>query len=724
MSASRKKGIAPRVLRILSDDFGSDEYSDDSDFSPNGAGKGPRATALKRNTSETSAESVPYAEDFESEAEVLASTVDLQSTMDSVASPPVRKATAPRPGVRPLDLSSLEQPLRRMESAPVDSKGRSRSLYLRRRPTSQRSTGSEETLHSHQSHASDAAGSTPRQQLQLLDKGLFGGHSPWSRRSPPVGRRRGSGSSSSPKDRAEGEGGRSLRRRPRRWKLGNKLGEGSFGSVYVGIDEDTGSLMAVKVLRLPEELRDETRTRLSTLASPDPLGLGAEEKDACESLKSSGSHLSNSGSSENAASVDGIKSLVNEVELMKGLDHPHVVRYLGAELDWEARSVYIFQEWVPGGSVEALLRKFGPLSAAVCRRYTRQVLSGLQYLHDNAIIHRDIKGANILVDDAGRVRLSDFGCSKRESVAKKDLKIRTSVTGKSLRGTPFFMAPEVLGRQSYGRRADVWSVGGLTLQMATGHPPWSGLGLKTIPALYFHVCNTAEPPPMPEELPPAMEDFLLRCFERDALQRPTAAELLEHPWMDSAYDDLAAEDRLRARTAPPRRRERRRGPSDGAAEELTPTASNVKHRLRRWQSAGTPTARPSPSPEALNSPNPSPGHNPSPSLSPRAPLPGWAEEARRRRSPRSRAASPKRAARGENPFGGRSRANSPKRGAPGENAFGGRQRAAQDGAAPEAAQAKGEQEVRVFAEAVDECGGRRGRERPFEVHTVQSKLDP
>lgn len=89
-------------------------------------------------------------------------------------------------------------------------------------------------------------------------------------------------------------------------------------------------------------------------------------------------------------------SYAKEIEVMRSLNHENIVRYLGIQL--EENFLNIFLEYVPGGSISTLLGKFGKFPEAVIRVYTKQILSGLAYLHANRIVHRDIKGANILVD--------------------------------------------------------------------------------------------------------------------------------------------------------------------------------------------------------------------------------------------------------------------------------------------------------------------------------------
>ena len=126
------------------------------------------------------------------------------------------------------------------------------------------------------------------------------------------------------------------------------------------------------------------------------------------------------------------------------------------------------------------------------RKYVAQLLVGLKYLHEQRVIHRDIKAANILVDDRGTIKLADFGSSKR-----LDSMGMINNGNLSLRGTPYFMAPEVFLQIGHGQKADIWSVGCTILQMVTGQPPWKNLRLGTPAALMFHIANAQSPPPMP-----------------------------------------------------------------------------------------------------------------------------------------------------------------------------------------------------------------------------------
>lgn len=260
-----------------------------------------------------------------------------------------------------------------------------------------------------------------------------------------------------------------------RWKKGELLGVGAFGKVFLGLNLDSGELMAVKVI---------------------PVTSGPDGDEHTEEL-------------------------IREISLMKVLFNEHIVRYIGTERD-EAH-LYIFLEYVPGGSIASVVHKFGKFQEALVRAYTRQILVGLAYLHEHQIMHRDIKGANILISNDGVVKLADFGASK------KITEMMTQNDCMSLKGTPYWMAPEVIMQTGHGRSADIWSVGCTVIEMITGKPPFSEFPTQV--SVLFHIANTQDPPTIPEGVTEDCQDFLLLCFQRNPKERPTAATLLKHPFV-------------------------------------------------------------------------------------------------------------------------------------------------------------------------------------------------
>jgi mitogen-activated protein kinase kinase kinase len=132
----------------------------------------------------------------------------------------------------------------------------------------------------------------------------------------------------------------------------------------------------------------------------------------------------------------------------------------------------IFLEYVPGGSVVQLLTNYGPFEEPLVRNFVRQILCGLNYLHDRDIIHRDIKGANVLVDNKGVIKISDFGISKKVEANLLSTAAPHHPHRPSLQGSVYWMAPEVVKQTSYTRKADIWSLGCLVVEMFTGSHPF------------------------------------------------------------------------------------------------------------------------------------------------------------------------------------------------------------------------------------------------------------
>uniref|UniRef100_A0A8C7SLB4 Mitogen-activated protein kinase kinase kinase 1 n=1 Tax=Oncorhynchus mykiss TaxID=8022 RepID=A0A8C7SLB4_ONCMY len=219
-----------------------------------------------------------------------------------------------------------------------------------------------------------------------------------------------------------------------------------------------------------------------------------------------------------------VTALREEIRMMAHLNHPNIIRMLGATC--EKSNYNLMVEWMAGGSVSHLLNKYGAFKEAVIINYTEQLLRGLAYLHENQIIHRDIKGANLLIDSTGqRLRIADFGAAAR---------LASKGTGAGefqgqLLGTIAFMAPEVLRGQQYGRSCDVWSVGCAIIEMSCAKPPWNAEKHSNHLALIFKIASATTAPSIPPQLTPGLRDVTLRCLELQPADRPPSRELLKHP---------------------------------------------------------------------------------------------------------------------------------------------------------------------------------------------------
>ncbi|EMR72406.1 putative ste ste11 protein kinase protein [Eutypa lata UCREL1] len=272
-----------------------------------------------------------------------------------------------------------------------------------------------------------------------------------------------------------------------KWMKGALIGQGSFGCVYLALHAVTGELLAVKQVETP----------------------------------SPGANSQNDGRKKSM--IDALK---REISLLRDLRHANIVQYLGCSSS--AEHLNIFLEYVPGGSVQTMLNSYGALPEPLVRSFVRQILNGLSYLHGQDIIHRDIKGANILVDNKGTIKISDFGISKKLEATNILSGAANNKHRPSLQGSVFWMAPEVVKQTSYTRKADIWSLGCLVVEMMTGNHPFPDCSqLQAI----FKIGGGKAAPTIPDTASPEAIDFLKQTFEIDHNLRPSADDLMLSPFL-------------------------------------------------------------------------------------------------------------------------------------------------------------------------------------------------
>ena len=260
---------------------------------------------------------------------------------------------------------------------------------------------------------------------------------------------------------------------PKYWETQKLIGWGASGSVTLGVRQ-TGELVAVKQILLGNLKNDPEK----------------------------------------------VKKVQDEVYILSQLSHPNIVCYLGSEMTTEA--LKIIMEHVGKYSLEAVIKKFGRLPESLIQRYAQQILQGLEYLHAHEIVHRDIKSANVLVTAEGTCKLADFGCSKQKLITDEVSQFT------SCRGTPRWMAPEVIRQQKHRRFADIWSFGCLMVEMATGELPWADIRAPFM--IRKRVCDSDALPDV-SMLSPTAEEFVHQCFRREPWQRPNVCDLLNHPFI-------------------------------------------------------------------------------------------------------------------------------------------------------------------------------------------------
>lgn len=254
------------------------------------------------------------------------------------------------------------------------------------------------------------------------------------------------------------------------FQLGDCLGKGAFGSVYRALNWGTGETVAVKQIKLADLPKSELRV------------------------------------------------IMLEIDLLKNLDHPNIVKYHGFVKTPETLNIIL--EYCENGSLHSISKNFGRFPENLVALYMSQTLHGLVYLHDQGVIHRDIKGANILNTKNGLVKLADFGVASRT----------TGLHESSVVGTPYWMAPEVIELSGATTASDIWSLGCTVIELLDGKPPY--YNLQPMPAL-FRIVND-DHPPLPQGASPVVIDFLMQCFQKDPNLRVSAKKLLKHPWIVNA----------------------------------------------------------------------------------------------------------------------------------------------------------------------------------------------
>ncbi|CAK9326942.1 unnamed protein product [Citrullus colocynthis] len=266
------------------------------------------------------------------------------------------------------------------------------------------------------------------------------------------------------------------------------IGKGSFGTVSVGIGKSDGRIFAVKSVEQSNGFRRQ------------------------------------------------IECLENEIRILRSLNSPYVVGFLGDDVSVESPTTSfrnLHMEYLPGGTVAD--DPTGAGGEKLLRERTWCLVSAMSYIHSKGIVHCDVKGRNILIGlNPGVVKLADFGSAIELSGAGD--RCRGSVAP---RGSPLWMAPEVVRGEFQGPESDVWSVGCTVIEMVTGKPAWEDFGADTLSRIGF----SDDLPEFPTRLSDVGRDFLRKCLRRNPSERWSCDRLLQHPFLAAAASpEIAVEN--------------------------------------------------------------------------------------------------------------------------------------------------------------------------------------
>ncbi|GAB2285712.1 hypothetical protein Dimus_020151 [Dionaea muscipula] len=271
------------------------------------------------------------------------------------------------------------------------------------------------------------------------------------------------------------------------WVRSNSIGKGSFATVSLGVNRLDGRVFAVKSVDM------------------------------------------------NSGSTAQIDALENEISILRSLSSPYVVKNYSNDVTREGSAFFrnLHLEYLSGGCAAATVVS----DEATLRQYTWCVVSALKYVHSKGIVHCDVKGRNVLLGPApGVAKLADFGSARLVAIEGRGANDEEEEEKKKKkkkifpRGSPLWMAPEVVRGESQGFESDVWSLGCTVIEMITGKPAWVDEGADTLCRIGY----SSELPRLPDPLSELGLDFLEKCLRREPNQRWSCDQLLQHPFLSSA----------------------------------------------------------------------------------------------------------------------------------------------------------------------------------------------
>ena len=226
---------------------------------------------------------------------------------------------------------------------------------------------------------------------------------------------------------------------------------------------------------------------------------------------------------ENVEKRNAVQHVKNERHILSEIDHPFVIKFRGCFQD--PTRLYFLLEYCPGGDLYSLLFKVRRFNEFQTRFYAAQIVLALEHLHNQDIVYRDLKPENVLIDEKGYIRITDFGLSRTG--------VKDASGARSICGTPEYLAPEIVLRLEYGKAVDWWTLGSIIYEMLVGAPPFY---VESRPELFERI--KFDNPKFPSNLSQNARNLIECLLKKDPAKRlGTTSKVRDHPWFEDVNWD-------------------------------------------------------------------------------------------------------------------------------------------------------------------------------------------